>query len=305
MSHQLKGLYGVAYSCSNSSNTYCDDWYTDTYKNVFNSLINNNPLLSARSLQTVKSLGFNHIRTYYLDPNKDHSTFLTLCSQLNLSIEIGISNDLLENRDIENIQKLINSVKQYKCVTIYTVGNEYFGDINNIIFAIELIYSLDSNKYIMHSSIFDNQFATAKLIYSKIPNYILSKYIVGINIYFYNNVANTHGDVIQNVIKEYYLDSLLQNSYLIISEFGNNKNEEQWNSLWNFSWGNSECMKKYPKYLGYSLFSFSNEGWKGGHNGENNYGIVNENGKPKDGYYAVREFKKTDGYKNTIKKNLY
>ena len=285
MRHQLKGLYGIAYSCSNSSNK--------------------NSLLSEKSLQSVKSLGFNHIRNYFLDPNKDHSEFLTLCCQLNLSIEIGIANHLLENRDVKNIQKLINSVKKYKCITIYTVGNEYFGDINNIIFAIELIYSLDCNKYIMHSSIFDNQFTTAKKIYSKIPNYIVQKYIVGINIYFYNNAANTHGDLIQNVINEYYLDSILQNSYLIISEFGNNKTEDQWNSLWNFSWGNSECIKKYPKYLGYSLFSFSNENWKAVHNGENNYGIVNEDGKPKDGYYAIREFKKTDNYKNTIKKNLY
>jgi hypothetical protein len=220
-------------------------------------------------------------------------------------VEIGISNNLLENRDIKSIQTLINSIKHYSCIKIYTVGNEYFGNIENIIFALKLIHSLDQNKFLMHSSIFDNNFYTAKNIYQRIPNYIKNKYIVGLNVYFYNNKAETHGDVLQNVIKEYYLDNILTDSYLIISEFGNYKDNEQWNSLWNFNWGNSECLKKYPKYLGYELFSYSNESWKGTHNGENNYGIITENGNPKEGYHAIREFKNTDAFKNTIKLKLY
>lgn len=298
MSHELKGIYGVAYSCSNLNNTYCDDWYTEPYKNIFNGN-------HKKSLQSVKDLGFNNIRTYYLDPNRNHNEFLNTCCKLNLSIEIGISNNLLDNRDINSIQKIINEVKRYPCVKIYTIGNEYFGNIENIIFGIELVYSLDSNRYIMHSSIFDDKFRTAKEIYQRVPNYIKNKYIVGLNIYFYNNKAETHGDVLQNVIKEYYQDNILQNSYLIVSEFGNYKNNEQWHSLWNFSWGNSECLKKYPKYLGYELFSYSNESWKGSHNGENNYGIITENGDPKDGYYAIYEFKKTDTFNSTIKKKLF
>lgn len=298
MSHNLKGIYGIAYSCSNPNNTYCDDWYTDEYKNIFDSN-------QIKSLSSVKTLGFNNIRTYYLDPNRNHNNFLNTCCKLNLSVEIGISNNLLENRDIQSIQKLINSVKYFSCVKIYTIGNEYFGNIDNIIFGLELVYSLDQNKFLMHSSIFDNNFQTAKNIYQKVPNYIKHKYIIGLNVYFYNNRAETHGDVLQNVIKEYYLDNILKDSYLIISEFGNYKDNEQWHSLWNFSWGNSECLKKYPKYLGYELFSYSNESWKGTHNGENNYGIITENGNPKDGYYAIREFKNTDAFKNTIKQQLY
>ncbi len=300
MSHELKGIYGTAYSCSNPSNTYCDDWYTSTYSNVFNGN-------SIKSLSSVKNLGFNNIRTYYLDPNRDHSEFLNTCNQLKLSVEIGISNNLLDNRDVQSIQKIINQVKKYSCVKIYTVGNEYFGNIDNIIFGIELIYSLDSNKYIMHSSIFDDKFFSAKQIYYKIPNYIKhsNKYIVGINMYFYNNPANTHGDVLQNVVKEYYSDPTLKYTYLIISEFGNNNDNDQWNSLWNFSWGNSECLQNYPNYLGYELFSYSNESWKGSHNGENNYGIIKENGECKSGFYALREFKNNNKFNFVIKPNLF
>jgi len=301
MSHLLKGIYGVAYSCSSNFNTYCDDWFTSKYQSIYD-----NPS-SKKSLQTVKSLGFNNIRTYYLDPNQDHSQFLSLCTKLNLSVEIGISNNLLDNRDKTNIQKLIQSVQSFPCVKIYTVGNEYFGDINNIIFGLELIYSLDPTKYLMHSSIFDDNFKTAKFIYSLIPSHIIkaNKYIVGINMYFYNNPAHTHGDVLQNVVKQYYSDNLLKNSYLIISEYGNYKTNEQWTSLWNFSWGNIECLQKYPKYLGYELFSYSDESWKGNHNGENNYGLIKENEEVKDAYYAILEFKNSIAYKNHIKSIIF
>ena len=298
MSHQLKGIYGIAYSCSNHHNTYCDDWFTEKYKTVYDNIHSN------KSLQKVKSLGFNNIRTYYLDPNNDHSYFLSICNQLNLSVEIGISNNLLENKDIKGIQNLINNVKNHKCVKLYTVGNEYFGNIDNIIFGLELIYSIDPSRYLMHSSIFDDNFKTAKLIYNKVPNYIKSKYIVGINMYFYNNPGNTHGDVIQNVIEKYYHNYELKDSYLIISEYGTYKDEEQWNALWNFSWGNIECLKKYPNYLGYELFSYTNESWKGSHNGENNYGILTEDGNPKSAFYAIREFKNTDAFKQNIKTSL-
>ena len=295
--HQLKGIYGIAYSCSNSNNHYCDDWFTDEYKHIFNN--NNN----TKSLQHVKSLGFNNIRTYYLNPQKNHNSFLQLCDQLNLSIEIGISNNLLDTRDIKSIQQIINSVKSYKCVQIYTIGNEYNGNIENILYCIEIIYSLDPNKFIMHSSIFDDKFKTAKMIYNKIPEYIKHKYIVGINMFFLNNNAETHGDVLQNVLKLYYSDQELKKTYLIISEYGHHKSD-QWTALWNFSWGNVECLKKYPNYLGYELFSYSNESWKGDLHGENNYGIIKENGEPKDAYYAIREFKKTEVYKECIKSTL-
>ena len=126
----MKGLYGTAYSCSNPSITFCDDWFTTKYKSVYN-----NPN-SFRSLQNVKQLGFNIIRTYYLKPNNDHNDFLSLCDSLNLAVEIGISNNLLDSQDKAGIVKLINEVKSHRSVKIYTVGNEYRGSTNNIIFGI-------------------------------------------------------------------------------------------------------------------------------------------------------------------------
>lgn len=294
--HQLKGLYGVAYSCSHAGIKYCDDWYTQPYKNTYDNLSNK------KSLQHVRSLGFNMIRTYYLDPNRDHTDFLTQCEKNNLSVEIGISNNLLDSRDVTQITKLISSIKRFNCIKIYTVGNEYFNSIDNIIFGIQLVNSLDSTKYIMHSSIFDQQFMTAKKIYQRIPDHIKPKYIVGINMYFYNNPANQHGEVVQNVVKDYYNDSILKNSYLVISEYGTY--DDKWDAIWNFSFGNVECLKKYPNYLGYELFSYANESWKGNHQGENNYGILTEDGKEKSTYYAIKDFKNTDAFKLNIKNIL-
>ncbi len=286
--HKLKGIYGIAYSCSNSNINYCDDWYTSNYKNIFDPDKN----IFKKSLLDIKNLGFNNIRTYYLNPDLNHSDFLNTCNKLNLSLEIGISNDLIENRNINAIQKLINEVKNYKCVSIYTIGNEYFGSIENIIFCLNLIYSIDPNKFYMHSSIFDFEFQTAKNIYLKVPDYIKSKYIVGINMYFYSNQPNTHGDVIQNILKEYYNDDILKNSFLLISEYGyySDNNNNQSIALWNFLWGNKECLNKYDNYLGFELFSYSDESWKGHINNENKYGIVYENGEPKESFYKIKEF---------------
>lgn len=294
--HQLKGLYGVAYSCSHSGINYCDDWYTMNYQSTYNNPANK------KSLSQVKSLGFNNIRTYYLDPNRDHNDFLVACEKNGLSVEIGISNNLLETRNVEQIKKLIMSVKKYRCVKIYTVGNEYFGSIDNIIFGIELVYTLDNTKYIMHSSIFDQNFMSAKKFYQRVPEYIKPKYIVGINMYFYSNPGNQHGDVVQNVVRDYYNDPVLKNSYLIISEYGTNNDD--FNAIWNFSFGNIECLKKYPNYLGYELFSYANESWKGNHQGENNYGIITEDGKEKQTYKAIANFKNMDVFKQNIKNLL-
>jgi hypothetical protein len=294
--HQLKGLYGAAYSCSHAGISYCDDWYTLPYKNTYDNVSNK------KSLQHLRSLGFNMVRTYYLDPNRDHTDFLTQCEKNNLSVEIGISNNLLDSRDVSQITKLISSIKRFKCIKIYTVGNEYFNSIDNIIFGIQLVYSLDSTKFIMHSSIFDQQFMSAKKIYQRIPDHIKPKYIVGINMYFYNNPASQHGDVVQNVVRDYYNDPIMKNSYLIISEYGTN--DDNWNAIWNFSFGNTECLKKYPNYLGYELFSYANESWKGNHLSENNYGILTEDGKEKSTYYAIKDFKNTDAFKLNIKNIL-
>ena len=92
--HQLKGLYGAAYSCSHAGISYCDDWYTLPYKNTYDNVSNK------KSLQHLRSLGFNMVRTYYLDPNRDHTDFLTQCEKNNLSVEIGISNNLLDSESL-------------------------------------------------------------------------------------------------------------------------------------------------------------------------------------------------------------
>ncbi len=291
MYHPLKGLYWVAYSCSARDNKYCDDWLVEKYKNIYRHG-------GVKSLSNVKNLGFNHIRTYYLRAEDNHHDFLSYMDELGMTVEIGISNDLLENRNEEAISKLVNSTKNYKCVKIYLVGNEYFGNVWNIVWALELIHGLDNSKYLMHSSVFDEGFNLCKNILTKINNSsLMSKYIVSLNTYFYGNLAHTHGDVIQNVINDFYRDPVLKNSYLIISEFGNNKDSEQWTSLWNFLHGGVESMKKHTKFLGFCLFSYSNESWKGQANGENNYGLITEEGQKKDGYYAVEQFKAGDAFK--------
>lgn len=293
--HPLKGINGVAYSCSNSNDTYCKDWYTSQYRDTYTN--------SKKSLYQVKNLGFNNVRTYYLDPNQDHNDFLSLCDQLNLSVEIGISNNLLDQRNADQIRKLMNNVSWHKCVKIYTVGNEYFNSIDNIIWAIDFVYSVDQNKFIMHSSIFDNGFETAKRIYTRIPQHIKPKYIVGVNVYLYGNPPSEQGNVIQNVVRDYYNNPALRDSYLIISEYG--RNDNSWDAIWNFQWGNVECLKKYEKYLGYETFAFSFESWKGGSNGENRYGLLTENGEPTNVYYAVLEFKKQPVFSQCIKSSLF
>lgn len=296
MSHPLKGIFGAAYACSNPSITYCDDWYTTQYKPVYD-----NPQLK-KSLHHLKTLGINTVRTYYLDPNRNHADFLTVCSNLKIAVEIGISNNLLDQRNTEQIRKLVNEVRNFPCVKLYTVGNEYFGDIENIRWGVETVWGIDNSKYIMHSSIFDHNFESASRIYQRIPDHIKPKYIVGINMYFYGNPPKQQGDVVQNVVRDYYNHPILRTSFLIISEYG--RNDDSWESIWNYQWGNSEALKKYPNYLGWELFSYSNESWKGSGHGENNYGILTEDGREKQTYYAIRDFKNTDAFRQTIKSSF-
>ncbi len=276
--HKLKGLLGIAYSCAGPSNTYCDDWYTSQYEQVFD----NGP--DKRSLQHLEYVGFNHVRTYYLQPNADHSAFLTLSNTLKLSIEIGISNNLLDTRDATAITALVNATKSYNCVKLYLVGNEYTGDVSNVIWGIELVRTLCTQN-ITYSSIFDANFASAKSVYTELSASAKEKYIVGINMYFYENTPADQGNVLQSVINNYYNDPVLQDSYLYVSEYGRNDNNYQ--ALQNFLWGHNAASTKFPNYLGVSLFSYTDESWKGSANGENSYGIINEQGIQKDLYNCV------------------
>ena len=120
--------------------------------------------------------------------------------------------------------------------------------------------------------------------------------------YFYSNPANTIGQVIQNVLKSFYDNSVLKNAYLIIPEYGTNNNDPV--RISSFNDGIVQCLKNYEKFLGYSLFAYSDESWKGTSNGENNYGIVTESGTIKHTYSAVTAFKSSSGYNSVIKPNL-
>ena len=79
---------GAAYSCSNPGIKFNDDWYTDKYRNVYADRNN------LRSLYNFKNLGFNNVRTYWIDPNQDHNTFLTTADNLGLAVEVGAYNFL-------------------------------------------------------------------------------------------------------------------------------------------------------------------------------------------------------------------
>ena len=167
---------------------------------------------------------------------------------------------------------------------------------------IQAVYQADPTRFIMHSSIFDANFATAANVYKNVPANIKSKYIVGINMYFNSNPANTIGQVIQNVISKFYSNSVLSNAYLIVSEYGSNTNDPV--RISSFNDGLVQCLKNYGKFLGYSLFAYSDESWKGAASGENSYGIVTEAGTIKNSYSAVTNFKSTSGFSSVIKPNL-
>ena len=120
--------------------------------------------------------------------------------------------------------------------------------------------------------------------------------------YFYSNSANTIGQVIQNVLRNFYNHSVLKNAYLIIPEYGTNNNDPT--RISSFNDGIVECLRNYEQFLGYSFFAYSDESWKGSTNGENNYGIVTESGTIKNTYSAITAFRSSNGYKSVIKPNL-
>jgi hypothetical protein len=120
--------------------------------------------------------------------------------------------------------------------------------------------------------------------------------------YFYSNEANTIGQVIQNVLRDFYNNPTLSNAYLIITEYGTNNDDPV--RISSFNDGIVHCYENYENFLGYSLFEYSDESWKGSANGENNYGIVTESGSVKNSYSAITDFQSSDGFHNVIKPNL-
>lgn len=296
----LKGIYGIAYSCSNADETYCKDWASDAMKSRFGQGGKND-------IRKLKELGFNILRLYYLDPANNHQLFLKECEQVGMGIEIPIHNGLIEKRDDTSIRKLVNEVKNSPAVKYYTVGNEMNSQFNDsIIWAINLVNQIDPNRSIMHSSIFDNNFETMKQIIYRLPQGLRSKYIAGINMYFFSNPPQQAGDCIQGAVIKWYNDPDLKDLRLIISETGyaaNSTDDNQWISFHNTLYGSFMCYDRHPLFLGIELFANQDEQWKHnfGHN-EHLYGIMDEFGNPKKAYYAIDNFKNQDPYKQMIYK---
>jgi hypothetical protein len=120
--------------------------------------------------------------------------------------------------------------------------------------------------------------------------------------YFYSNAANTIGAVISNVVKEFFNNQAFKNAYLVISEYGTNDNDPT--RISSFNQEIIQCLQNYKNFLGYELFAYSDEKWKGAANGENNYGIITENGAIKSTYSAVTAFQSNNGFKSAIKSSL-
>jgi hypothetical protein len=300
MNYINKPIYGIAYSASNSSLNYCDDWATVPYANKWAS---NG---GAGELAKIKSLGFNQVRLYYLDPARSHINFLNECMRLSLGVEIPIHNGLVTDRNVSGITSLVNEVKGFSCVRMYTVGNEMDLSMDdNIAWAIELVAQLDPSRAIMSSTIFDANYQSAKNIIVRLTSSAKSRYIAGVNMYFYSNPASSWGDCLQGAVNNWFKDSLLQNIPLIISEigWGGSDNQTANIALNNTMYGGFAGLSNFPKFLGFEIFSFRNEAWKGSTNNESLYGICMEDGTPKLQYQTVANFGQSGFYNSIINKS--
>jgi hypothetical protein len=295
-----KPVYGIAWSASNPSIQYCDDWCTEEYKKIF-------AIPGRGDLQRLKSLGFNLVRTYYWDPARSHDSFLREADRVQIGVEVPIHNGLVHNRDIRGITKLVNEAKNYKCVKLYTVGNEMPPeDADNIAWALGQVTRIDPSRPVMHSTIFDENFKSAKNILRRVDSLTFNKYIAGINMYFYSNPPKSWGDCLQASIRDYFNDSMLRDTPLIISEigYGGMKEDLAFDAILNTLYGGFCALGNFPKFLGFELFSFQNESWKGAQNNESSYGLVKEDatGTPRRQYYAVENFGKTGFFRSIMNK---
>lgn len=295
----LKGTYGIAWSASNPSITYCDDWCTDAYKHVFAST-------GRGDLQKLKTLGFNLVRTYYWDTERSHVSFLQEAERIGMGVEVPIHNGLVHNRDIRGITKLVNEAKGFSCVKVYTVGNEMpDADADNVAWALQTVARLDPSRPVMHSSIFDDNYKTAKSIVRRLDDATRARYIAGVNMYFYGNQPVTWGDCLQGAVNNWYKDAMLLDVPLMITEIGYGGIAENmaFDAIHNTLYGGFCAMQNYPKFLGFELFSYQNEAWKGNSHNENLYGIVREDAasSPRQQYYAVENFSKSGFYQTVMR----
>jgi hypothetical protein len=296
LQQQLKGTYGIAYSASTEQDQFCLDWAADYMSSRFQAGGKND-------LQKIKDLGFNMVRLYYLDPNNSHQLFLQRVQEVGLKMEVPIHNGLIESRDYNGIVKLVNEVKNSPVVKVYTVGNEMDRSFNdNIAWAMDVVNQLDPSRPLIHSSIFDEGFGAMKAVISKLNSQVRSKFIGGVNMYFYGNPVWQAGDCIQGAVKNWFNDQQLANVPLIITEtgYGGPNDDDQWTSIWNTLFGSFCCYDRHPLFLGIELFANQNEKWKGTRSNEHLYGIMTEYGTPRKAYYAVQDFSKSDAYRNMV-----
>jgi hypothetical protein len=295
----LKGIYGIAWSASNKNIPYCDDWCSNAYCNAFSQN-------GRGDLQRLKNLGFNLVRTYYWDPERSHQLFLQEADRVKIGVEVPISNNLVSSRDIRSITKLVNEAKVYNCVKVYTVGNEMSGnDADNIAWALAEVAKLDPDRPVMHSSIYDDSFATMKNIIRRLDEFTFQRFIAGINMYFYSNNPRQWGDCLQGSVNKWYKDPMLKNIPMIISEIGyaGNNEDASFDAIHNTLYGGFCAIQNFPNFLGLELFSWRNERWKGASSNESSYGLCQEDdlNTPRKQYYAVQNFKNAGFYDAIMK----
>ena len=261
-------INGIAYGPARSTDKYCKDWFTVEYQDCWGSGSG-----CRGDLQTMKSLGFNLVRTYWVDANNNHTAFLNEAERVGIGIEIGIANSYVAARDTASVTKLINETKGRSCVKVYTVSNEApMSQASNIAFMINHIRNLGVQQAIMVSTIFDANFTTAKTVLSAIQN--RSNLLCGVNMYFYSNPPQQHGDCLTGAVKQWVNDPNTFGVPLCVSEWGCPSTIPGWQTSIQTQIDALKKLKNITRFNGAEVFSFQSESWKGSSGGEDSYGVL-------------------------------
>jgi hypothetical protein len=278
-------LYGICYGPARSTDTYCKDWFTTEYQDRWGSG-------SGRrgDLATLKALGFNLVRSYYWDSNNDHNAFLTEAERVGIGVEVPIANSYVSSRNTAAAKKLVDATKGRSCVKLYCVGNEMSpSETANIAYMVGYLRSLGVAQPITHTSIFDNNFATAKSVINAISN--RSGYIAGVNTYFFCNPVQQHGDCITGAVNQWARDPATQGVPLYIGEWGcSNAVSNNTTSINNQLAAIQRLKTSQPRLVGASLFEYSCEPWKLSAGGEDKYGIIDSNGNKLPPFSIVQSY---------------
>jgi aryl-phospho-beta-D-glucosidase BglC (GH1 family) len=149
--------------------------------------------------------------------------------------------------------------------------------------------SLGVAQPITHTSIFDNNFATAKAIINALPN--RNGYIAGVNMYFFSNPVQQHGDCLTGAVGQWARDPATQGVPLYIGEWGCSGAVANNTTSINAHLAAIQRLKaSQPRLVGASMFSYQNERWKLGGGGEDRYGIIDDNGNRKPEFAIVQSY---------------